>query len=1114
MRLPTLMGLGLASLAAVGTGAATDFARAPGTSAPAPAVGTDAACSVVIRWQTSASDLTVLGSKVRVRNLPWATLGGSWGGVPRVSLPEPYSDDPGNSLFFVNVELNQDCDRFRRYRFDLSGRAGTRFEGLSRELYYPREDGFTRETNIDLGYLDLCMADGHECDGPYYPADNRTPFPPGSTSDPTTRRQPLEGRPDSARSVGATPAVGGVSLNGDWVRTESNNHPNNGMRITLDEAGATLTVVPSTSSSSWSVGLRLWQDIRADGSVQVRGSDGNYYPALLTPRGEDRLDVEIERSGRGDNQSWVRAGPSIVGDWVRVAGAGQADDGLRIRVAGDAAAIRYLPALASRGLRTGASIFRDIQPSGRLEVRATDGSFQTAEAILVDENRLRIEIATGVIREEQLWVRPGAEEDVRAELEGPIDGPGAPGTDLTPTTDLPSMERPPATPPPGTLPGPACSDTSIPRDQMDIDWGWGMQSATNDDPLEETLGIREHMLPASGGPPRATDLVTDLERVRLPQMEDGFAYVWQPAGTRRLNTRRAVDLTDAELDARNQEARDGGLRPTDLEAYEVAGGTRYAGIWVENTEGVGWWAGHDLTADEFDEASGNLTGSGYRIVDIEAHAASDGVRFAAIWHQSCDNDNWRQLRGMDRDDYQMEVDSRAEDGFRVVDFESYDTDEGQRYAAVWQRVPAGRAWRVRSDGRLADFLNDHNRYTDEGHRLVDFESYATSAGDRYAGIWAENDPRYDYAFRAVLDTMVANYRTTHGLPGISVAVMHADSILYQRGFGWADSASGKWAHSGTIYLTASVAKAIAGTVAARLEERGEVDLTARTSDYLENLDADEHTHTVEQLLAKMGCVPHYAEASPSRPDTLQVYAYRADALEQMWADTLLGGCTPGMHYRYSTHGYTYVGAVLEGVTGKPVADILDDELIRPYGLASMRTVTSENGAGYGGLGVRPYDLAQGYRLTNGQSQAVDYENSTWKILGGGLQTDAVDLARFGALTLNGAIVADTARLWRDLTVGGSSWVDSISSIRPTGLGWVVSSQRPDNARGFSRAAAEHGGDGRGAGTLIRIYRDGDLVIAIMANQQLSSTRTDADGDPLGHPVESLATRMAGAVFRP
>jgi CubicO group peptidase (beta-lactamase class C family) len=395
-------------------------------------------------------------------------------------------------------------------------------------------------------------------------------------------------------------------------------------------------------------------------------------------------------------------------------------------------------------------------------------------------------------------------------------------------------------------------------------------------------------------------------------------------------------------------------------------------------------------------------------------------------------------------------------------------------------------------------------------------------------VWAENEPRYDYAYKTTLDTIIGNYRTTHGIPGMSVVVMHADSVLYQRGFGWADSAQAKRAYSGTVYLTASIAKVVGSTIAARLEARGEIDLSNPTSDYIPDLP-DHHTHTVEQLLSKTGCVPHYPEATPRTPDPTRVYAFRTDVLKAetplggnlgtatMWADTLLGGCTPGMHYRYSTHGFTYVGAALEEVTGKPIADIIADELTEPFSLPSMRLVTTEDWGGFGGLGVAPHDLAQGYAWSQTQTASlpVDYENTTWKVLGGGLQTDAKDLARFGTLTLNGTIVADTTRLWTPLTAGATAWNSAVNSLTATGLGWVVTARAPAIRVGTTmrnRNSAEHGGDGIGTGTLLRMYRDGGLVIAIMANQQESSTLLAADGTPAGHPVEGLATNIARAIF--
>jgi len=1097
-------------------------------------------CAITIRWQTSAADMDVARSKVRVRGLPWVVLGDNWGN-PFPLKPDPvtpgliqaYSADPRNTLFYLTAPLNQDCDKRRRYRFRLVGRAATngssRFYGIERDLYFPSSDGWTTTTNLDLGYLDLCMADGHQCDGPYYPGGNPTPFPGAGAVGQTTvdRDFALEagqaGEPRSPSGV----VVKGQDLAGDWVRTESNNNPNNGMRISVGGGGATLTVVPSTASRFWSVGQVLWRNVSSDGVLEVRGSDGAYYAAELTPQGADQVDLDIQHNGPGNDQTWRRAGPSIEGEWVRITAPGEENDGLKIRVQGEGASIRYLPAAAARGLRTGGRIWRGITPSGSLEVLGSDGNYHPASATLLDAGHLRIDSRAPAVADGQIWVRPGAVDDARIDLAGPVDDPSTPGSDLRPPEDLPSIDLPPATPPSDAIKG-ACLATSLPADQMGVDWGWGLSSPTNDDPLEESLGIRELMMADFQGRVANTNMVADLEPVRVAGMEDGFSFVWQPTGSRRFNSEEHRDLTSAGLRQQNQASKSSGMLPSDVEGYETAGGTRYAGVWVENTAGIGWWADHDMTSEEYAGAFQDLRASGYRLVDMEVYRTAAGLRYAAIWYQSCDNDNWRQLRGMDREDYQMEVDSRGDLGFRVVDFESYQTAEGQRYAAIWQKIPAGRAWAVRTDRNLNWFLNYHRQYVDEGLRLIDFESYDTPDGIRYAGVWAENDPRYDYPYKTVLDTIIGNYRTTHGLPGISVVVMHADSVLYRRGFGWADSAQAKEAHSGTVYLTASVAKVIGSTIAARIEARGEVDLSNPTSDYIPDLP-EHHTHTLEQLLSKTGCVTHYREATPSRPDTTRVYAFRIDALKaatqvsgnqdpvQMWADTLLGGCIPGQHYRYSTHGYTYVGAALEEVTGKPIADIIADELTKPFALSSMRTVTTEKWGGYGGLGVRPYHLAQGYVWNGTSSIPQDYENSTWKVLGGGLQTDALDLARFGALTLSGTIVADTARLWTPLTAGGTAWNPAVSAMQPTGLGWAVAQVPPAMVAGdasTNRMIAEHGGDARGAGSLIRLYRDGDLVIAILTNQQQSSSLTNAAGNPTGHPVERLATSIATAIFSP
>ena len=315
-------------------------------------------------------------------------------------------------------------------------------------------------------------------------------------------------------------------------------------------------------------------------------------------------------------------------------------------------------------------------------------------------------------------------------------------------------------------------------------------------------------------------------------------------------------------------------------------------------------------------------------------------------------------------------------------------------------------------------------------------------------------------------------------------------------------------------MTASVAKVIGGTIAARLEEQGRIDLTKLTRWYLRNLPTH-HTHRVEQLLAKIGCVWHYLEG----PEPVeQAYQWRDSALAQMQDSALLAGCTPGQLYHYSTHGFTFVGGVLEKVLQKDIARIVTDELTRPFALPSMRTVAPLVSFGsIGGSWVPRYDLAQGYHFVGGGSQTRTYEDSSWKVLGGGLQTDAIDLARFGWLTLSGSVVSATVRdnrLWFSLTDSATVWPSGGSVQPPVGLAWVlrnVCTSPPTNVGNLmclipTRRVAEHGGIARGARSQLAIYRDDGLVIAILTNQRNSPLT-------LSHPIQGLADQLARIVFR-
>jgi CubicO group peptidase (beta-lactamase class C family) len=906
----------------------------------------------------------------------------------------------------------------------------------------------------------------------------------------------------------------GPSLQGDWVRSDSNYDPNDTMRIAIQGAQALLTAVPASVVQGFAVGQVLWRKIQSNGTLEVLGNNGSYYPAQLTFQGPDVVHVDIHHTAAGNDQTWTRAGPSIAGDWVRIAAPGTPDDGVQVRVAGNQASVRYLPATAPRSLRVGSKLWQNIG-GNTLQVLGRNGSYYQAQFTLIGTDRLRIDSNDPRVGSGLIWVRPRAVNAARLALAGPVTNPNTPGSNLQPPGGLPTVPGVPAQP--GPIPG-ACLATSLPADQMGTAWGFGLSSPTPNDAIRETLGIWEYKISDFQGALKTANVLTDLERVRVPGMQDGFAFVWQPVSRpRRYSWAEHRDLTAAQFDQQDQTHRTAGLRASDIEVYQTSAGMRYSGVWVENPEGVDWSVKHGQTGQEYGQTFQQLSGTGYRLVDMEAYQTPSGLRYAAIWYKSCDNSDWRQWRGMDRTAYQNRTNSQSALGFQVIDFESYQTSGGQRYAAIWQKIPAGRAWAVRSGRDLNGFLNFHRQYVDEGFRLIDFESYDTQNGIRYAGVWAENDRRYDFAFKPEVDDSVTTFRSRHAIPGISVVVMQNDEVIYRRGFGWADSLASKRAHSGTMYLSASVAKVFGGTLAARLKQQGRMDsLSKATTFFLPNLPAH-HTHTVEQLLSKTGCVWHYTQG----PEPVeQYYRWRDSALAQMQDslvdqngnNRLLLNCTPGQQYHYSSHGFTFVGAVLEAVLGKDIHQIITDELTVTFGLPSLATMGSTPVAGPTGP-VPYFDMAQGYwyNPNTGLSQPIGYDDSSWKVLGGGLQLDPIDLARFGWLTLNGTIVSPTVRdnrLWASLTTGLPQW-SGTSTVPQVGLAWEL---RMVNGRNV----AEHGGSWAGARSHLAIHRDPadpdqGLVIAILSNQR-NGPLTPGPATPRSWPARNLARAIAQAIL--
>ncbi|GAA3950891.1 serine hydrolase [Actinoplanes auranticolor] len=504
------------------------------------------------------------------------------------------------------------------------------------------------------------------------------------------------------------------------------------------------------------------------------------------------------------------------------------------------------------------------------------------------------------------------------------------------------------------------------------------------------------------------------------------------------------DLTEAQFATERAKAAADGLRPVDLETYQIGSQRRYAAVWVQNVEKLGSAMRHDLTGAAFSAWFQEQKAARRLPLDIEQYRTPAGMRYAAAWVDNRENLAWQLHRDLTGAQYGT-LFTQNQGAYRMLALDSVTGPAGQRYAGIWVANPGGRQWRERRDLTLGQWNNWWSRYSDEGFRLVSYERYATPAGTRYAGIWRQNSDRPVWNLRAKADARIQKHLTDAKVPGLSVAIVQNGQYRYLRGFGHADVANDVWLDSGHVLGLASVSKAVTGALTLRLTDQGEVNPGEKTAKYLPAIPA-QHTHTLKQLADNRGCVQHYDEGSGFGRKT--PYATSLASAQEFWKDPLV--CTVGASH-YSTHGYTILCAALEQATNQNTADLIRTRLTTPYGLGTLRAKR-----------LADTDVRRSKIYDTG-NKLIAYEDETAKTCGGGMESTPADIAWFGHRLAKGEILSTPSMT--------AMWGSSGYSY-----GWSV------GAESGHRVAAKDGAN-TGAASYLRIYPDDDIVIALQSNRR-------------------------------
>lgn len=320
----------------------------------------------------------------------------------------------------------------------------------------------------------------------------------------------------------------------------------------------------------------------------------------------------------------------------------------------------------------------------------------------------------------------------------------------------------------------------------------------------------------------------------------------------------------------------------------------------------------------------------------------------------------------------------------------------------------------------------------------------------------------DYPPLHRMDGEIERFMGKWGIKGLSLAVTRNDSLVYAKGYGWADEETGERMEPTHIMRIASASKLVTAVAVMKLCEEGKLDLNSRVFGQDGILNDTAYTNairdprlfdiTVDHLLRhKAGFGMGAGDPMFNTSDIISAKKLQGPPTNEQLVEIVLPrkiAFTPGQGFRYSNFGYMLLSLVIERVTGKSYWDYVSSDVLQPAGCHRFRPATNyyadrhpDEVRYYGPDTVKVEEY-------NGSGRMVDIvyggRNVNGLVGAGGWCATASDLAR---------LVAATDKYPRVSNILSNASIDSLTAY----------SKDDRKSRGWSEI--DEGGKWRRTGTL-------------------------------------------------
>ena len=197
-----------------------------------------------------------------------------------------------------------------------------------------------------------------------------------------------------------------------------------------------------------------------------------------------------------------------------------------------------------------------------------------------------------------------------------------------------------------------------------------------------------------------------------------------------------------------------------------------------------------------------------------------------------------------------------------------------------------------------------------------------------------------------LDKKIERYMTKWWIKGASLTITRNDSLIYAKGYGWADEEKGIEMQPGHIMRMASVSKLMTAVGIMVLQDRGLLNINDTVfgpdgilcdSLYSSHIkDVKHYRITVEHLLRHQGGFyrdPVFSSRDVKHQMGLDHAPEKEDYFKLVLSHRLR--YLPGSVHKYSNFGYILLSEIIERVSGKPYEQFMKEDVFAPAGCYDM-----------------------------------------------------------------------------------------------------------------------------------------------------------------------------------